>query len=214
MVVPERERKRGEIRPPCLPPEVRVSIPPVLTAGILPSDRKSSSPLERITSPDILTFVYVQITSDFYFLGWSSFSAKCSCRHELHHDRLDSKLYARHPCMLSVRKKTLSSLLKGSTEVCRFLRKAARLYWRRSIINVLHNIILTNKTKRIRTSEAETWCSKHFSVAHFHSRSWIRRVLLRCRAAAIRKLFRTTALHFSHLSEVQSHPRVSQAAWL
>lgn len=59
--MPERERKSSEIRPPCLPPEVRVSTPPVLTAGIVPSDPKSSSPPERITSLDILTFVYLQI---------------------------------------------------------------------------------------------------------------------------------------------------------
>lgn len=57
--MPERERKRSEIRPPRLPPEVRVSPPPVLTAGIVPSNPESLSPLERITRGDILTFVYV-----------------------------------------------------------------------------------------------------------------------------------------------------------
>lgn len=98
-------------------------------------------------------------------------------------------------------------------EVCRVLN-AVGLHLTHFIIRSIYarrEIISTDKTKRIRTSGSETRCGEAFPQCH--PPGWIKTVLLRCRAAAIKKLFRTTALR-SHLSEVHSHPRVSQPAWL
>lgn len=65
----ESERRGSEIRPQRSPQELGVSTFLVLMSGVRPSQLKTSSPLERITCLDILTFVYIKIISPSFFLG-------------------------------------------------------------------------------------------------------------------------------------------------
>lgn len=145
-LVPERQRKRSEIRPLCLPPEVRVSPPPVLTAGTVPGDPESSSPPWKDYKPRH-SDICIRLKCIRFLLSQLFF------------------VLFRFPITLTENAKSLSAfdhfhlLCGGSTRGCR----AERLHLMYSIFRKLALTFSAKnnakKGERVRRSVWEAWCS-------------------------------------------------------